>query len=101
VRTGCSQLVRGREKLVSLATVLSTEQKILLLDESRSGLDNNTNARLMEAFSQLNPSFIWISRGIFFIPETTDSIIEMREGKKFLAKKCTSIPITTDILMVL
>lgn len=71
----------GEKKLVSLATVLAMEPEILLLDEPSNGLDDNTKARLMEALSQLDLSFILISHEIDFLSETTDSIREMRDGK--------------------
>lgn len=75
------KLSGGEKKLVSLATVLAMEPEILLLDEPSNGLDDNTKARLMEALSQLDLSFILISHEIDFLSETTDSICEMRDGK--------------------
>ena len=74
------KLSGGEKKLVSLATVLAMEPEILLLDEPSNGLDDNTKARLMEALSQLDLSFILISHEIDFLSETTDSICEMRNG---------------------
>jgi len=75
------KLSGGEKKLVSLATVLAMEPEILLLDEPSNGLDDNTKARLMEALSQLDLSFILISHEIDFLSETADSICEMRDGK--------------------
>ncbi|MCK5484679.1 MAG: ATP-binding cassette domain-containing protein [Desulfobacterales bacterium] len=75
------ELSGGEKKLVSLATVLAMEPEILLLDEPSNGLDDNTKARLMEALSQLDLSFILISHEIDFLSETADSICEMRDGK--------------------
>jgi cobalt/nickel transport system ATP-binding protein len=77
------KLSGGEKKLVSLATVLAMEPKILLLDEPNNGLDDNTKARLMEALSQLDLSFILISHEMDFLSETTDSICEMRDGRIF------------------
>jgi cobalt/nickel transport system ATP-binding protein len=78
------KLSGGEKKLVSLATVLAMEPEILLLDEPSNGLDDNTKARLMEALSQLDLSYILISHEIDFLSETTDSVCEMRNGKIFI-----------------
>jgi cobalt/nickel transport system ATP-binding protein len=73
------KLSGGEKKLVSLATVLAMEPEILLLDEPSNGLDDRTKARLMEALSQLDLSYILISHEIDFLSEITDSICEMRD----------------------
>ena len=75
------KLSGGEKKLVSLATVLAMEPEILLLDEPSNGLDDNTKAKLTEALSQLDLSYILISHEIDFLSETTDSVCEMRNGK--------------------
>jgi cobalt/nickel transport system ATP-binding protein len=66
--------------------------KILLLDEPSNGLDDNTKARLMEALSQLDLSFILISHEIDFLSETADSICEMRDGKILLDEEVYTHP---------
>ncbi|UCF84574.1 MAG: ABC transporter ATP-binding protein [Desulfobacteraceae bacterium] len=78
------KLSGGEKKLVSLATVLAMEPEILLLDEPSNGLDDNTKAKLTEALSQLDLSYILISHEIDFLSETTDSVCEMRNGKIFI-----------------
>ncbi len=86
------KLSGGEKKLVSLATVLAMEPEILLLDEPSNGLDDNTKARLMEALSQLDLSFILISHEIDFLSETADSICEMRDGKILLDEEVYAHP---------
>ena len=75
------KLSGGEKKMVSLATVLAMEPEILLLDEPSNGLDDNTKAKLTEALSLLDLSYILISHEIDFLSETTDSVCEMRNGK--------------------
>ena len=86
------KLSGGEKKLVSLATVLAMEPEILLLDEPSNGLDDNTKAKLTEALSQLDLSYILISHEIDFLSETTDSVCEMRNGKIFIDEEVYEHP---------
>lgn len=86
------KLSGGEKKLVSLATVLAMEPEILLLDEPSNGLDDNTKARLMEALSQLDLSYILISHEIDFLSETTDFICEIRDGRIFFDEEVYAHP---------
>jgi len=75
------KLSGGEKRLVSLATVLSMEPEVLLLDEPSSGLDEKTKAKLNEVLSELNHSYILISHELDFLNEVTDSIYTMKNGK--------------------
>jgi cobalt/nickel transport system ATP-binding protein len=75
------KLSGGEKRLVSLATVLAMQPKVLLLDEPTTGLDCNTKARLIEVLSNLDLSYIIISHEIDFLAETTDQIYTMAHGK--------------------
>ena len=86
------KLSGGEKKLVSLATVLAMEPEILLLDEPSNGLDDNSKARLMEALSQLDFSYILIYHEIDFLSETTNSICEMRNGKMLFDEEVYAHP---------
>jgi len=75
------KLSGGEKKLVSLATVLAMEPKVLLLDEPTSGLDDKTKATLKNVLLNLDLSFILISHEIDFLYEITDSIYTLENGK--------------------
>jgi len=49
-----TKLPGGEKKLVSLATVLSMEPEILLLDEPMSGLDTRTQEVIIDVLSKMN-----------------------------------------------
>lgn len=61
----------GEKKLVSLATVLSMQPEILLLDEPIAGLDEPTTERIMEFLKNSGLSYIIVSHDPDFIKETT------------------------------
>lgn len=86
------KLSGGEKKLVSLATVLAMKPEILFLDEPSNGLDDNTKARLVEALSQLDLSFILISHEMDLLSETTGSICEIRDGKILLEEEVYAHP---------
>ncbi len=77
------KLSGGEKKLVSLATVLAMEPKVLLLDEPTSGLDEKTKSTLKRVLIDLDLSYILISHDIDFLHEITDTIY-LLENKKIL-----------------
>jgi cobalt/nickel transport system ATP-binding protein len=82
------KLSGGEKKLVSLATVLSMNPGILLLDEPLNGLDNKTRVKLVEVLKTIDVSYVIISHDIDFLLDTTDSICAMEQGKR---KKDTTV----------
>jgi cobalt/nickel transport system ATP-binding protein len=78
------KLSGGEKKLVSLATVLSMEPEVLLLDEPISGLDDETKTILKNVLSDLDLSYILISHDLDFLFETADPIYTMENGKIIL-----------------
>jgi cobalt/nickel transport system ATP-binding protein len=77
------KLSGGEKKLVSLATVLSMEPEVLLLDEPLTGLDTKTRSTITRALTEMNISYIIISHNIEFMEKTTSKILTLRNGKLY------------------
>jgi len=75
------KLSGGEKKLVSLATILSMDPDVLLLDEPLNGLDNNTRIKLIDVLKTLDVSYIIISHDIDFLLDCTDTIYMMQNGR--------------------
>lgn len=78
------KLSGGEKKLVSLATVLAMEPRILLLDEPTTGLDDKTTKKIIDVLEHIDISYIFISHNMDFINRTTDKICGMINGRIFL-----------------
>jgi len=77
------KLSGGEKKLVSLATVLSMEPEVLLLDEPLTGLDTKTRATITRTLTEMNIAYIIISHNIEFMEKTTSKILTLRDGKLY------------------
>jgi cobalt/nickel transport system ATP-binding protein len=75
------KLSGGEKKLVSLATILSMEPEVLLLDEPLSGLDIRTRSTITRVLTEMTASYIIISHNINFLQSTTQSTLTLRDGK--------------------
>jgi cobalt/nickel transport system ATP-binding protein len=75
------KLSGGEKKLVSLATVLAMKPKILLLDEPTTGLDYDTEERIISILRDLPMSYIFISHNMDFLEQTTNKIYGMQHGR--------------------
>ncbi|MFO8111085.1 MAG: ABC transporter ATP-binding protein [Desulfosalsimonadaceae bacterium] len=75
------KLSGGEKKLVSLATVLSMDPEVLLLDEPLNGLDNNTRLKLIDVLKVIDVSYIIISHDIDFLLDCTDAIYTLNNGR--------------------
>lgn len=75
------RLSGGEKKLVSLATILAMDPKMLLMDEPTNDLDPGTRARLIEILKELKQSYVIISHDWDFLAETTRDIFGMDHGR--------------------
>jgi cobalt/nickel transport system ATP-binding protein len=75
------KLSGGEKRLVSLATVLAMEPKVLLLDEPITGLDPETTQRLIKILNNLDLAYVFISHNMDFITQTTDKVYGLFNGR--------------------
>ncbi|RUM40386.1 MAG: ABC transporter ATP-binding protein [Desulfocapsa sp.] len=80
------KLSGGEKKLVALATILSMQPKLLLLDEPSNNLDPKTRERLITILRDLNQPHIIISHDLDFLASTCTRLYTISE-KKLLACK--------------
>ncbi len=71
----------GEKKLVALATVLVMAPRVLLLDEPTTGLDEDTNQRIMGVLNNLPISYIIVSHEYDFLARTTRGIYRFERGR--------------------
>lgn len=74
------RLSGGEKKLVALATILSMEPEILVLDEPTTGLSPEAKERLVEILRGLNMARLVVSHEPDFLAATTDRLLGMRDG---------------------
>ncbi|MDL2269499.1 energy-coupling factor ABC transporter ATP-binding protein [Desulfosarcina sp. OttesenSCG-928-G17] len=75
------KLSGGEKRLVALATVLSMEPEVLLLDEPSSGLDTRTRETLIHVLGRLDLSLVIISHEFDFLSRTATQFHTMAEGR--------------------
>jgi cobalt/nickel transport system ATP-binding protein len=74
------KLSGGEKKLVSLATVLVMEPKMMLLDEPTTGLDPETMERIVGILNDLDMTYLIVSHEYDFLARTTNNIYCMECG---------------------
>lgn len=75
------KLSGGQRRLVSLATVLAMEPKILLLDEPTSALDRPTQQRLTEILQNLPQAMVIVSHDEEFLAQVTNNRRTLKDGR--------------------
>jgi len=75
------KLSGGEKKLVALATVLVMQPKALVLDEPTTGLDEDTNIRIIALLNQFDISYVIVSHEYDFLAQTTREIYGIHDGR--------------------
>ena len=73
------RLSGGEKKLVALATILSMQPKLLLLDEPSNNLDPATRERLINILRGLDQSHIIISHDLDFLASTCTRLYTIQD----------------------
>lgn len=87
--TGCTELKDkavyklsgGEKKLASIATILSMEPEVIVLDEPENSLDPANRRRLISILKELPGTKIIASHDLDFIWETTDRVLLLGDKK--------------------
>ncbi len=80
------KLSGGEKKLVALATILSMQPRLLLLDEPSNNLDPATRERLITILRDLNQAHIIISHDLDFLASTCSRLYTITD-KQLIACK--------------
>ena len=75
------KLSGGEKKLASIATILSTEPDVILMDEPSVALDPKNRRNLINILNQLNQAKIIASHDLNMIMDTCDRTILLSGGK--------------------
>ena len=81
------KLSGGEKKLVALATILSMQPKLLLLDEPSNTLDPATRERLIVILREQNLPHIIISHDLDFLASTCTQLYTLRDGQLIRCKE--------------
>jgi cobalt/nickel transport system ATP-binding protein len=85
------RLSGGEKKLVALATVLAMEPAVLVMDEPTTGLDEETNDRIVNILNTLDKTLLIVSHEYNFLAQTTQDFYSMRHGNVSYAGDSTKL----------
>ncbi len=71
----------GERKRLALASVLSLQPQLLILDEPTAGLDPQGEELLLDILSEIDATLILVSHDIFFVRELTQRTLVMHAGE--------------------
>lgn len=75
------KLSGGEKKLASIATILSTEPDVILMDEPSVALDSKNRRNLINILNRLNQAKIIASHDLNMIMDTCERTILLSDGK--------------------
>ncbi len=81
------KLSGGEKKLVALATILSMQPKLLLLDEPSNNLDPATRERLIAILRDLKQAYIIISHDLDFLASTCTQLYTITDKQLIRCKE--------------
>ena len=81
------RLSGGEKKLVALATILSMDPEMLLLDEPSNNLDPATRERLIKILRGQELAYIIISHDLDFLASTCTRLYTMQDGHLIRCKE--------------
>lgn len=71
----------GEKRIVAIATILSMEPEIYLLDEPTTGLDEKTTKKIEKFLIENNITFLIVSHDISFLKKICSKTYVLEEGK--------------------
>ncbi|WP_315787949.1 energy-coupling factor transporter ATPase [Fischerella sp. JS2] len=87
-------LPRGQRKLVTIASALVVDPKVLILDEPTVGLGASSRqkiAQLLSRLQALGKAVLLISNNVDFVCETADTVTVLNQGRVVLQGSVSSV----------
>lgn len=88
----------GEKKRIAIATVLSMQPEILVIDEPTSNLDPHSRRELINLLKSINNTKIIASHDLELVLETCDRTVLMNRGKNVLDGKTMDVLVNQPIL---
>ncbi|MFQ6618359.1 MAG: energy-coupling factor ABC transporter ATP-binding protein [Fidelibacterota bacterium] len=96
------ELSYGEKKKVAIASILSSNPDVLLLDEPTAGLDPRSTREVIDfitASSQIGKTVVTATQDIHIVPEIADKVLVLNEEKELVtAGKAENILSDMDLL---
>lgn len=93
----------GEKKKIAIASVLSMNPEILMLDEPTAGLDPRSASELIDILYQLKEdgkTILSTTHDLYFASELADEIFVMGEGKDIIAKDVPHLILSAQELLL-
>ncbi|WP_027182890.1 energy-coupling factor ABC transporter ATP-binding protein [Desulfovibrio inopinatus] len=83
------RLSGGEKRLVALATILSMDPAVLILDEPTNDLDPDTRDRLINILRNLPQALLIVSHDWDFLHQTVETLMNLDQGHLHILDKST------------